>query len=74
MGFTIPTQELIDQVFGEATGEVLLQFQARYRLPRTGVFDEATQTLLSRVVRSTGSASKARSRWITGCQTPGPRI
>src|SRR5688572_8730292 len=48
MGFTIPAQELTDQVFGAATRAALTQFQARYRLPRTGELDEATEALLGR--------------------------
>ncbi len=50
LGYTIPKHELDEQVFGVGTRDALLQLQARYRLSRTGVFDDATRTALEGAV------------------------
>lgn len=50
LGVAIPKNELDEQSYGVATRDAILKLQAKYRLARTGVLDEATKAILSRAV------------------------
>src|SRR5205814_6024312 len=43
LGYVIPKRELDEQEFGVGTQDAVLQLQIKYKLPRTGIFDEATR-------------------------------
>jgi peptidoglycan hydrolase-like protein with peptidoglycan-binding domain len=46
IGLAVPKAELDAQAYGEGTQALVLQFQARYKLPQTGVFDDTTKAAL----------------------------
>ncbi|OUL29491.1 hypothetical protein BV378_05965 [Nostoc sp. RF31YmG] len=50
LGFTISQNEQDEQVFGVATRNALLQFQAKQQIAQTGVLDELTQVALNRAI------------------------
>src|SRR5947208_2300010 len=54
LGYTIPKQELDEQMFGTGTRDALLQLQEKYKLPSTGNFDDATKAALAKAVAETG--------------------
>jgi hypothetical protein len=62
LGFVIPKQELDEQVFGTGTQDALLQLQAKYKLPGTGVFDDATKAALAKAVAGTGVVGETSAK------------
>jgi peptidoglycan hydrolase-like protein with peptidoglycan-binding domain len=46
IGLAVPKAELDAEAYGEGTQALVLQFQARYKLPQTGVFDDTTKAAL----------------------------
>ncbi|MCC3474017.1 MAG: peptidoglycan-binding protein [Microcoleus sp. PH2017_15_JOR_U_A] len=50
LNFTIPENELNEQVFGVGTRDALIQLQTNYKLDRTGVFDDASKVALERAI------------------------
>ncbi|MBD1833295.1 peptidoglycan-binding protein [Cyanobacteria bacterium FACHB-472] len=50
LGTTIPQYELDQQVFGVGTQEAIISLQARYKLPTTGIVDEATRAALGNAI------------------------
>jgi hypothetical protein len=47
IGLNVPPRELDVGLYGPGTQETILQFQAKTRLPPTGVFDDATRAALA---------------------------
>ncbi|MFL5661392.1 MAG: peptidoglycan-binding protein, partial [Ktedonobacteraceae bacterium] len=62
LGFVIPKQELDEQVFGTGTRDALLQLQAKYKLPSTGIFDDATKAALAKAVAETGLVGETSAK------------
>src|SRR5438270_8124589 len=62
LGFVIPKQEVDEQVFGTGTRDALLQLQAKYKLPSTGIFDDATKAALA--VAETGVVGETTAKLI----------
>lgn len=49
-GYIVPDDEFKDKVFGVGTRDALLRLQAKHELPRSGIFDDATQAALANAI------------------------
>lgn len=64
LGYTIPKQELDEQVFGTGTLDALLQLQTKYKLPSTGTFNDATKATLAKAAAGAGVVGEATTKLI----------